>query len=220
MKIKQTKDSRNKDILLDQNKFQVMMEWEKPYMKALVNKLKPNGHVLEVGFGLGYSASYIQKYKIKSHTIIEANPTILNNLRLWAKKQKHKVNIVEGTWQNKLKNLGKFDCIFFDDSPHNEHPDNDNTRIYEFYHQLIKAHVNKKARLTWYCDTSIYWICHPSTLWSLDPFKIKIPTNCSYIPNKDTSTVYVPLLIFNKGVTQDLIPFVINNRNEMRINRT
>ena len=65
MKIKKTKDSYNKDILIDQHGFQVMMEWEKPYMKALIKKLKPRGDVLEIGFGLGYSASEIQKYKIK-----------------------------------------------------------------------------------------------------------------------------------------------------------
>jgi protein-L-isoaspartate O-methyltransferase len=30
-------------------------------MKALVDNLKPNGDVLEIGFGLGYSAEQIQK---------------------------------------------------------------------------------------------------------------------------------------------------------------
>ena len=110
--IKKTKDRYKKDLLLDDKNFQVMMEWEKPYMKALVNKLKPTGDVLEIGFGLGYSANQIQQHKIKSHTIIEANSSILKKLKTWAKKQKHPVNIIEGTWQNKLKTLGKFDSIF------------------------------------------------------------------------------------------------------------
>ena len=40
IKIKKIKDEYKKDVLLDEYNFQVMMEWEKPYMKALVNKLK------------------------------------------------------------------------------------------------------------------------------------------------------------------------------------
>ena len=215
--IKKTKDQYKKDLLLDDKNFQVMMEWEKPYMKALVNKLKPTGDVLEIGFGLGYSANQIQQHKIKSHTIIEANSSILKKLKTWAKKQKHPVNIIEWTWQNKLKTLGKFDSIFFDDTPHEEHLDKDNTRMFNFYHQVITKHVNKNARMTWYCDRYIYWISHPSTLWSLELFKIKIPDNCRYVRHKHLNTLSIPLLIFVEGVVPYIIPFVINDRNQFCI---
>ena len=214
MKIKKTKDRYDKDILIDNHGFQVMMEWEKPYMEALVKKLKPRGDVLEIGFGLGYSASTIQKYKIKSHTIIEGNPTVLKELKKWSKKQLHKVNIVEGTWQNKLKTLGKFDCIFFDDAPHDDHPDPDDTKIYDFYYQLLREHVNKNARLSWYCERPIYWIAHPSVKWSLDLFKIKKPLNCVYAPR---GLFCIPLLIFARGTTSDIVPFVINKYNQLKI---
>ena len=62
-----TKDIDNKNILIDleNHNYQVMMEWEKPYMKALVDNLEPYGDVLEIGFGIGYSANQIQKYNIK-----------------------------------------------------------------------------------------------------------------------------------------------------------
>ena len=218
-KMKKIKDEYKKELLLDKHNYQVMMEWEKPYMKALVNKLKPTGDVLEIGFGLGYSADQIQQHKIKSHTIIEANPYVLKKLKTWAKKQKHKVNVIEGTWQNKLKTLGTFDIIFFDDSPHEEHHDEDNTRLYDLYHQLITKHVNKNARMTWYCEVCIYWVTHPSTLWSLEPFKIKIPDNCRYIvPRVRLShTLFIPLLIFVEGIVPYIIPFVINNRNQFFI---
>ena len=63
-------DEHGKEILLQDNKHQVMMEWEKPYMEACIDKLQPKGDVLEIGFGMGYSATQIQKYKPKSHTII------------------------------------------------------------------------------------------------------------------------------------------------------
>ena len=74
-------DKYNKEILLQDNKYQVMMEWEKPYMEACIDKLKPSGNVLEVGFGMGYSATQIQKYKPKSHTIIEMDKEVLKRLK-------------------------------------------------------------------------------------------------------------------------------------------
>ncbi len=215
MKIQKTKDKYNKDILIDQHGFQVMMEWEKPYMEALIKKLKPRGDVLEIGFGLGYSASAVQKYKIKSHTIIEDNSTVLKDLKKWSKKQLHKVNIIEGTWQNKLKTLGKFDCIFFDDAPHEDYPDPDDIRIYNFYYQLLNKHVNKNARLSWYCERPIYWVVHPSVKWSLDLFKIKKPLNCAYAPPR--GGFCIPLLIFARGTTNNIVPFVINKNNQLRI---
>ena len=92
------------------------MEWEKPYMEACIDKLQPKGDVLEIGFGMGYSATQIQKYKPKSHTIIEMDPMVIKRLEEWAKDYDN-IIIVEGTWQSQMKNLGKFDEIFFDDFP-------------------------------------------------------------------------------------------------------
>jgi predicted O-methyltransferase YrrM len=109
-------DENGKEILLKEDTFQVMMEWEKPYMQACIDELQPFGDVLEIGFGLGYSASHIQSYKPKSHTIIEYHPLIAQKARDFAKKHSH-VTIIEDTWQNALKSLGVFDCIFFDDYP-------------------------------------------------------------------------------------------------------
>jgi hypothetical protein len=93
-----------------------MMEWEKPYMHACIDALKPFGDVLEIGFGLAYSAERIQTFKPKSHTIIEFHPEVAARARQWAKHYPH-VTIVEDTWQNALPTLGVFDCIFFDDYP-------------------------------------------------------------------------------------------------------
>ncbi|MBA3958148.1 MAG: class I SAM-dependent methyltransferase [Parachlamydiaceae bacterium] len=108
------KDEHGKEVLLKNGSLQVMMEWEKPYMEACINALKPAGDVLEIGFGLGYSANCIQKFKPKSHTIVECDPVVLEKAKAWAKTHPG-VKIVEGTWQEKLDSLGKFDTIFFDD---------------------------------------------------------------------------------------------------------
>jgi hypothetical protein len=115
-KMEYKKDSGGKELLLKDGKFQVMMEWEKPYMHACIDALKPFGDVLEIGFGLAYSAERIQTYHPKSHTIIEYHPEVAACAREWAKQYPHVV-IIEDTWQNALQKLGIFDCIFFDDYP-------------------------------------------------------------------------------------------------------
>lgn len=109
-------DEAGREILLKEGKFQVMMEWEKPYMQACIDALRPFGHVLEIGFGLGYSAEAIQRYKPLSHTIIECDEGVAQRARAFAAEHAGVV-IVESTWQHALDQLGLFDCIFFDDYP-------------------------------------------------------------------------------------------------------
>ncbi len=109
-------DEFGQEILLKDGHFQVMMQWEKPYMEACIDALKPAGDVLEVGFGCGYSSTRIQHYHPKSHTIIEYHPEVAKRARKWAEKYSN-VTIVEDTWQNALDTLGVFDTIFFDDYP-------------------------------------------------------------------------------------------------------
>ena len=58
-------DENQKELLLKDSKYQVMMEWEKPYMEAIIDEIKPTGDVLEIGFGCGYSATRIQHYNPK-----------------------------------------------------------------------------------------------------------------------------------------------------------
>lgn len=109
-------DEFGKELLLKDDEFQVMMEWEKPYMQACIEALSPEGDVLEIGFGCGYSATYIQEKHPRSHTIIEYHPVVAEKARAWAKKYPN-VTIVEDTWQNAIHKLGSFDSIFFDDYP-------------------------------------------------------------------------------------------------------
>ena len=109
-------DEQGREMLLKDGKFQVMMAWEKPYMDACIDALNPFGAVLEVGFGLGYSAERIQSYHPESHTIIEYHPEVAQRAREWAKNYPH-VTIIEGMWQDRLEHLGVFDAIFFDDYP-------------------------------------------------------------------------------------------------------
>jgi len=109
-------DKDGKEQLLDADGKQVMMEWERPYMEGCVEALRigPDCDVLEIGFGCAYSADWIQRAQPRSHTIIECSPPVLERLHAWASTRPN-VRVVEGTWQERLPDLGTFDCVFFDD---------------------------------------------------------------------------------------------------------
>lgn len=94
--------------------YEVMMDWEDPLMKASADYICQNGgDILEIGFGMGISANYIQSHPINSHTIVENHPDILPKLREWA-QDKPNVIIVEGDWYDNLPNLSTYDGIFYD----------------------------------------------------------------------------------------------------------
>jgi hypothetical protein len=207
-----TKDEFGKDLLLDTHTgYQTMMEWEKPYMKAIIDRLSPKGDVLEIGFGMGYSADEIQKHDISSHTIIESDPIVLKKLKEWATKQKHKVIIVEGSWQDKLKDLGKFDSIFFDDAPNSNHPDPNDIRFYYFYYSVLSKHVNVGCRMSVYADSPTVWLCGPEIDYSVEKVNIKIAKNAKYIKNKFHGNVlYVPLMIFKYGTVKSFFPVYLD----------
>tara|TARA_R100000030_G_scaffold74364_1_gene57603 strand:- start:214 stop:822 length:609 start_codon:yes stop_codon:yes gene_type:complete len=101
-----------KKSLIHNNRI-VMHEWEDDMMKKHAEIVCENGgDILEVGFGMGISADYIQKQDIKSHTIIENDEVVYEKLIEWA-KDKPNVEIIFGDWQNSLPDK-KFDGIFFD----------------------------------------------------------------------------------------------------------
>jgi|TARA_R110000772_G_scaffold249989_1_gene364589 hypothetical protein len=207
------KDIENKDLLYDPSiHYQVMMEWEKPYMKKLVQHVKPKGRVLEIGFGLGYSSNEIQKYDIESHTIIE--PIQIKELKAWSKKQKHKVNIVKGYWQQVLKTLGTFDTIFFDDAPTKTFGDPNNIRVYKFFYSLLNNHVNKNANFTWYLDKKLYWLCHPDVDFTIKPYKINVPKHCNYAKG---NILYLPLIKFKDGIVKDENHIALNNNFQLQL---
>ncbi|MEV8594305.1 class I SAM-dependent methyltransferase [Streptomyces sp. NPDC052012] len=79
-----------------------------------------HGHVLEVGFGMGISASMLQDEGIASHTIVEANPEVARAARAWADGRRTRTRVVEGRWQDVIDSLGTFDGILFDTYPADE----------------------------------------------------------------------------------------------------
>ena len=92
---------------------EVMMNWEAPIMEKSAEFICHNsGDILEIGFGMGICADYIQAQGVNSHTIIEIHPQILERLNAWA-VGKSNVTVIEGDWAN-LSLTDTYDGIFFD----------------------------------------------------------------------------------------------------------
>ena len=93
----------------------VMMDWEHPIMSASAAYVtQGSGDILEIGFGMGISAGYIQSHSISSHTIVENHPQVISKSREWA-SGKSNITIISQSWQEVTQSLGTFDGIFFDD---------------------------------------------------------------------------------------------------------
>lgn len=95
---------------------EVMMDWEAPIMERMAAEVCHNrGDVLEVGFGMGISAGFIQSHQPRSHTVIECHPQILERLRKHAGKTPG-MNVIHGMWQDVIGTLGDraFDGILWD----------------------------------------------------------------------------------------------------------
>ena len=184
------KDESLKDVLMTKDgRHQVMMEWEKPYMEACIDKLQPKGDVLEIGFGMGYSATQIQKYKPKSHTIIEMDPLVIKRLEEWAKDYDN-IIIVEGTWQKEIHKLGKFDEIFMDDYPLKV-PENEyekkmiGDRIYMFLDICRYSHSKPTTKVSAYIHSPegrFKKRMDENPYYSYKEFfiDIDVPDNCDY----------------------------------------
>ena len=92
---------------------EVMMDWEAPIMEKSAEFVCHNkGDILEIGFGMGICADYIQAQGVNSHTIVEIHPQIIEKLKIWA-NGKSNVTIIEGDWYT-VNNLSTYDGIFVD----------------------------------------------------------------------------------------------------------
>lgn len=101
---------------------QVMQDWERPYMEAMAEVVtQTHGDVLEIGFGMGISASYIQAMGVRSYTVIECNEGVRQQFETWrARYPGRDIRLVFGPWQDVIDTLGEFDGIFFDTYPLSE----------------------------------------------------------------------------------------------------
>jgi guanidinoacetate N-methyltransferase len=94
---------------------EIMEDWQFPLMAAMAAiAARSGGDLLEVGFGRGISAGMIQEIGVRSHTIIECNPSVLERLARWrATFAERDIRAVAGLWQDVISTLGTFDSVFF-----------------------------------------------------------------------------------------------------------
>ena len=198
------KDKTNQDILLSHDNQQVMMEWEKPYMEQSIDKLKPTGDVLEIGFGLGYSATQIMKYKPKSYTVIECDPNVIEYAKKWSTQYPDTpIYIIEGRWQEKLSSVGLFDSVYFDDFPLDIHKNStkidvllSRKRLNIFIDICIQNHTKIGSRLSWYSSGNNGTVIlssdtMPFIRCETEKINISIPEHCTYRNNKDQNCTII-----------------------------
>ncbi|MCC7160669.1 class I SAM-dependent methyltransferase [Candidatus Nomurabacteria bacterium] len=100
--------------------YAVMEDWETPYMKELADiAASKGGTVLELGYGMGISANFIQQHNIEKHIIIEVNKDIVKKAKIFAKKAPHKTEILYGLWEDMIKKIpdNSLSGILFDTYP-------------------------------------------------------------------------------------------------------
>jgi guanidinoacetate N-methyltransferase len=179
----------------------VMMQWEKEYMEACVQRLDigPDTSVCEIGFGLGFSADKIQAQNPAAHYIVECSSVVLQELKKWA-QDKPSVVIVRGFWQEQLPVLGKFDALFFDDFPLSNEASSQsiddlaevNSRWVQFVHLCVEWHTTPGARISGYLARPIP-LEHPSITYTTEEFTVDVPTDCPYL-DPGIQNLYIPLI--------------------------
>src|SRR6056300_1569618 len=119
----------------------VMMDWEDNIMSASSAYVCENGgDILEIGFGMGISAGYIQSHSISSHTIVENHPQIISRAQEWA-ADKPNVTITTGSWYDVLDGLSTYDGVFYD-----TYRDTD----LQFFTASLHTLVKPGAKTTWW----------------------------------------------------------------------
>jgi len=120
---------------------EVMMDWEHELMSASAAYVTENGgDILEIGFGMGISAGYIQSHSITSHTIVENHPDIVTKALEWA-AEKPNVTIITGSWYDNLDTLPTYDGVFYD-TYGDEH--------LQFFSSSLTSLVKPGAKVTWW----------------------------------------------------------------------
>ena len=186
MKLEFTKDICGNDILQDiTGRHQVMMEWERPYMEKCIEYLDPSGSVLEIGFGLGYSARKLCSYKnVKMYTVIECSPVVWEKFEAFKKELKKErpeltINIIKGRWEDLLCKTEVYDGIFFDDYNGNYSLEA-SRRYFKFLYELVvNKHTKKGTKIGCYSNNPLNISVSIFNIKNYE-YDIEIPKYCRY----------------------------------------
>jgi guanidinoacetate N-methyltransferase len=112
-------DDRSQTDLVDE---QIMEDWQIQIMRKMAELVcKSGGDILEIGFGRGISANFIQEQGVRSHTIVEVSDPIVKRFETWkAAYPQADIRMVHGRWQDVTAELGSYDGVFFHTYPLDE----------------------------------------------------------------------------------------------------
>ena len=160
---------------------EVMMSWEASIMEKSAEYISHNnGDVLEIGFGMGVCADYIQAQGVNTHTIIEIHPQILERLSAWA-SDKSNVTIIEGDWAN-LSLTDTYDGIFLDTF------EDEN---YDSFKDFALARIKSSGKITYWNNFEEELNEHSFNSISFESISIS-PDNNSYM---NGNTYYMPKVV-------------------------
>jgi hypothetical protein len=195
MKLRYSKDVSGNQLLEDEDGIhQVMMEWEKPYMEKCIELLDPSGHVLEIGFGLGYSANKICSYDITSYTIIECSPIVWEKIEefkaeMSISKPNLLITVIKGRWQDVLSCAEVYDSIFFDDYIGQTLTENFQ-RFSLFLYEVLTKHTNIGSIITVYSNSKTFLELDCIST-NMHEYNVDIPKHCKYA---EGNKMYIPLI--------------------------
>lgn len=139
----------------------VMEDWEAPYMEALAAAAcQHGGRVLEVGFGLGLSAAYVDAYDaVEEHVIVEANDEVLGRAALWEDEARRPTTVYGGFWQEIIGDFedGSFSGVLFDAFPLSPEEAAGDGEVKEFFEQAARL-LRPGGVFTFYFDAGGSWI--------------------------------------------------------------
>ena len=218
------KDKNGKDILCNEDeRHQIMMEWEKPYMEKSIEILNPFGKVLEIGFGLGYSATKICSFKnVKEYNVIECMPIVWENFKKFKTEQQIarpelKINLIKGRWEDVLQTTEKFDSIYFDDYVLNSDMDVGSRRITHnrgshFLQKVLQNHTRIGSRISFYSTINCIEMYKNISCIHVEcsEYKIEIPSDCKYAKG---DKMYIPIITKTSNAELDLKDKLIPTNN-------
>jgi hypothetical protein len=227
MKLIYKKDKNGKEILCNEEEtHQIMMEWEKPYMEKSIEVLNPFGKVLEIGFGMGYSATKICSFKdVEEYNVIECTPIVWEKFEEF--KNEHlilrpdlKINLIKGRWEDVLSTTGIYDCIYFDDYSldANKMMMNDD-RGTDFLQKALKSHTKIASRISLYSAVDCSQLYKNINCIKVEciEYNIDIPDYCKYAKgNKMYIPIFTKIAETDKEINEKL-KNIIKRRNVKEI---
>ena len=152
---------------------------------------------------------------------MECSPVVLKRLHKWA-EDKPSVRVVEGTWQETLSELGKFDAVFFDDYPgsgsitigeieRSKDPRYapiymaSSSHFHAFVNLCLDFHLGVGARRTGYLEQN-FSLAREDCKLVTRRIPVRPPPHCKYFIEK---TAVVPLVRVSKWPCADQMPGVL-----------